>query len=204
MMGSIVSKNCLYEVYACYHNDEIVYIGSGKKGRNKHCMSGISQNYDLNKLHFTDKDNVSVTVIKYFSDKNVSLAYEKDMIKLYKPKFNKVYITTGRNELAKDSLNVRKKLKDIQYLYKLSSKSLENYGSLVDEFVNHFGYADVLNKNIKLRSVDDYNKVNLKKLKLLTTYIRYCRIDNLSENNIYKIFYKCLVDKFSIDLKCCI
>ncbi len=81
MMGSIVSKNCLYEVYACYHNDEIVYIGSGKNGRNKHCNSGISQNYDLNKLHFTDKDNVSVTVIKYFSDKNVSLAYEKDMIK---------------------------------------------------------------------------------------------------------------------------
>ena len=46
-MGLIMSEG-LYEVYVCKHNDEIVYIGSGKHGRHKHCVSGVSQNYGHN------------------------------------------------------------------------------------------------------------------------------------------------------------
>ena len=32
----------LYEVYVCKHNDEIVYIGSGKHGRHKHFVKRVS------------------------------------------------------------------------------------------------------------------------------------------------------------------
>jgi len=40
------------EVYLCYLEDEIVYVGSGKLNRHKHCNSGISHVYELNRLHF--------------------------------------------------------------------------------------------------------------------------------------------------------
>jgi len=42
-----------YEVYAAISEDgEYLYIGAGKRGRHLHCTSGISNCYDLNRLHF--------------------------------------------------------------------------------------------------------------------------------------------------------
>ena len=85
-----------------------------------------------------------------------------------------------------------------------SNSALSNYDSLVSEFVNYFGYTNILNKNIRLGSVSDYEKVNLKRIKLLTHYLRYSRIDSLKDSNVYKILYDCLLECFKIDLKYCI
>ena len=51
-MVSKTSKIEWSEVYLCYLEDEIVYIGSGKLNRHKHCNSGTSHVYALNKLRF--------------------------------------------------------------------------------------------------------------------------------------------------------
>ena len=44
-----------FEVYICKLDGNIIYIGSGANGRHKHCNSGCSHVYDLNKLHFEGK-----------------------------------------------------------------------------------------------------------------------------------------------------
>ena len=200
-----VSKD-LYEVYACKYNGEYVYIGSGKHGRHRHCTSGCSHVYELNKMHFDGTMNDMFVEILYQTlDKVLSLEKETELIRLYQPKFNKVHVTSERNVLAQDSLKVRKRFKQPQYLKRLNSdNTLSSYNNLVNEFVNYFGYANILNKNIKLGSVSDYDKVNLKNIKLLTHYLRYSRIDSLKDNNVCKVLYDCLLECFKIDLKCCI
>ena len=45
----------MYEVYMCKLNDEVLYVGQGASGRHKHCNSGSSHVYELNKLHFQGK-----------------------------------------------------------------------------------------------------------------------------------------------------
>jgi hypothetical protein len=88
--ASKVKKNNLltkYIVYAAKHKDEIVYIGSGVNGREKHCISGCSHVYELNKLHFKKAD-ISIHVLDRFMTKEESLVAEKELISEYKPKYN--------------------------------------------------------------------------------------------------------------------
>ena len=40
-----------FEVYLCKLDGKILYIGSGVQGRHKHCNSGCSHVYSLNKLY---------------------------------------------------------------------------------------------------------------------------------------------------------
>lgn len=77
-----------YVVYFVYHKDELVYIGEGTPTRPSHATSGVSQSYELNKLHFTDPDNVSVVVKYRFDTKAEAVAEEKHLIKALTPKFN--------------------------------------------------------------------------------------------------------------------
>lgn len=77
-----------YVVYFVYHKDELVYIGEGTPTRPSHATSGVSQTYELNKLHFTDPDNVSVVVKHRFETKAEAAAKEKHLIKALTPKFN--------------------------------------------------------------------------------------------------------------------
>ena len=55
-----MSKENCYEVYVCRVDGEIVYIGSGRHGRHKHCDSGCSHVYELNKIHFLADDAITV------------------------------------------------------------------------------------------------------------------------------------------------
>ena len=71
-----MSKENCYEVYICKVDGEIVYIGSGKHGRHKHCTSGCSHVYELNKMHFLANDTIVVTgnhvTTRVFSDRKES------------------------------------------------------------------------------------------------------------------------------------
>ena len=79
-----------HEVYVVLNkDDEYLYIGSGKSGRHKHCLSGTSHVYELNKMHF-DKEEYFVNVIATGLDKDESLRIEQEMILNLNPAFNKV------------------------------------------------------------------------------------------------------------------
>lgn len=77
----------MYEVYCAYNEKEIIYIGYGKIGRHKHCISGISHVYNLNKEHFCGRP-VQVKVLKYFSTNKEAKEAEKKLISFCKPKYN--------------------------------------------------------------------------------------------------------------------
>lgn len=91
-----------YIIYEVTHNNRVVYIGSGKPGREEHCMSGRSHNPELNKLFFTEPENMNVTVIREGLSKDESLEIEKEFIQATEPRFNKVH--TNRNRKVKKQL----------------------------------------------------------------------------------------------------
>ena len=96
-----------FEVYICSLNKEILYIGSGKVNRHKHCNSGTSHVYELNKLHFNG--NVFDIELKFFNTKEDSLEEEKTLISRNIPKFNILH--TGKGSGRADWLQNGDKLR---------------------------------------------------------------------------------------------
>lgn len=77
-----------YIVYGAVLDGDVVYVGSGKIGRQKHCVSGRSTCTELNK-HFFNGDKIDVVIFGSFSCKQESLHSEAELIKDFKPKYNK-------------------------------------------------------------------------------------------------------------------
>lgn len=78
-----------FEVYICIYKGEIVYVGYGRIGRHKHCISGVSHNYGLNELHFRgDRSLLTVMVVALYPDSAEAKAHETKLILENKPKFN--------------------------------------------------------------------------------------------------------------------
>ena len=87
---SIKPRQKYFEVYAAFDEDsELLYIGSGKKNRHKHCNSGRSHCIELNKMVFTD-EKIIVKVVAKFLTKEESENYEIELIRRHKPKYNKL------------------------------------------------------------------------------------------------------------------
>lgn len=91
-----------YIIYEVTYKNKVVYIGSGKPGREEHCLSGHSHNPELNKLFFTEPEHMKVTVLRENLTKEESLEMEKEYIQATEPKFNKVH--TNRNRKIKKQL----------------------------------------------------------------------------------------------------
>lgn len=79
-----------FEVYHCFYKNELVYVGQGKSGRNKHCLSGRSHCKDLNKIVQSEgRDNIFINVVYRTNDRFKARQREKEDIVLLQPKFNK-------------------------------------------------------------------------------------------------------------------
>ena len=79
-----------HEVYVVLsESGEYLYIGSGRAGRHKHCLSGTSHCYELNKMHFSG-EKYFVNVVHTGLDKQKSLGVEQEMIIELNPEFNKI------------------------------------------------------------------------------------------------------------------
>lgn len=90
-----------YIVYEVTYKGKVVYIGSGKredngKSRADHVKSGKSHNVDLNRLFFTDPDNMQVTIIRENLTKEESLEMEKGFIQATEPMYNKALTSRSR------------------------------------------------------------------------------------------------------------
>ena len=85
-----MSEDKKFELYYCYYKDELVYIGQGKKGRHKHCLSGMSHCRELNQIVLTEGlDNLRIDVVYRANDRFKTLQQEKEDIVRLQPKFNK-------------------------------------------------------------------------------------------------------------------
>lgn len=101
-------------VYVCHNRKNILYVGSGKIGRETHCNSGVSHVYNLNRDHFV-YGNLETIIYKTFETKGESLEYEKTLIKSILPKYNQVFKTKEQllNYSWQDKVNIDKNSLDM-------------------------------------------------------------------------------------------
>ena len=85
-----------YIVYEVHYKGRVVYIGSGKRGREAHAISGKSHSYDLNKIFFTEPDTLNVVIIREDLTKEESLLMEKEYIQATEPIYNKALTSRNR------------------------------------------------------------------------------------------------------------
>ena len=80
----------VYYTYRVDVDGECFYIGMGKGCRIKHCLSGVSQNYELNKLHFNPAGKViECYKVEEGLSKQEATIKEKSLIVDLRPKANK-------------------------------------------------------------------------------------------------------------------
>lgn len=109
-----------YEVYICKLNDEVLYVGSGRTTRHKHCNSGTSHLYELNKLHFQGI-TFDMEVMEY-DTKEEALMTEKFFIADLKPKLNTMFNPMNRMTGVITYITATKDYKD--YFLRLRNKGL--------------------------------------------------------------------------------
>lgn len=201
---SLRGRDKVFEVYICSLNNEILYIGSGQFGRHKHCNSGTSHVFELNEIFFKEGDKIlNVEVVKFFDSKEKSLDYEKKLIRLHKPIYNKVHNDDIRGSLANDSLNFKRKLLDLGNEVEMGKSNKEKYQNLVNEFTSLYNFKDVLSKSISIYSTDLYNSVDLHHMMQLSRFLRYGD-KYLTDRHYCKVFYAAVKEVLGYDLKQCI
>lgn len=103
-----------YEVYVCKYKGDIVYVGQGKLGRHKHCVSGYSHNKNLNKIVKSEgKDSLTIKVIKTFKYRDNAVFLEEELIVKLEPKFNmrckaSEYINNKKIKMSLDDIYLLK------------------------------------------------------------------------------------------------
>lgn len=99
-----------YIVYHVKLEGEVVYVGHGKIGRERHADSGCSHVYELNKIHHTI-GGLSVEVVYRAEEKAVAASRELSDIRSIRPRFNTVHVDTSRQVSAIYSKKVRARVK---------------------------------------------------------------------------------------------
>ena len=79
-----------YVVYAGYYGETCMYIGSGKRGREEHLNSGVSNVYQANEIHFFG-DELDIVIFSSWATKKMAERVEKMKIQELKPKCNLLY-----------------------------------------------------------------------------------------------------------------
>ena len=69
-----------YQIYYVVYEGIVVYIGCGKRGRYKHCNSGISHVYELNQIHFNNPDKIQVNILRWYDEESSAFEDEKYLI----------------------------------------------------------------------------------------------------------------------------
>jgi len=118
-------------VYYATYKDIIVYIGSGTPERYKHCVSGVSHLYELNRLHFTEPDSVKVYILKGYTSQEDSLAEEVELIREFKPKLNTKSLEDTPERYARHKEDIEIYKEEFIPLIKQTHKDMEPLNKLL-------------------------------------------------------------------------
>ena len=193
----------VYEVYSCSYKGRIVYIGEGARGRHKHCNSGCSHVYSLNRIHFLEgSEALDVEVLEESSSKKYVSNKEKELIKLYDPEYNKNF--TGRRNVL-NSMAEGKIFKSEILFYGFSTESSVGYRlkyeALCKEFVDYFSYGNIQKGDISIMSAKHYSKIKKPRLASLSRWLREARTANKVNNSVNCVLYKYFKEVKNIDLR---
>ena len=177
-----------FEVYICSLNKEVLYIGSGKVNRHKHCNSGTSHVYDLNKLHFSG--NIFDIELKFFTSKEESLEEELALINQHVPKFNIVH--TGKNTSKVDWLHKGDKIrKSFKHFNQFPEKSgiFKKMNNLLDLFLDVHNLPMIDHEGVLLRGRSFYKARGHYKIENL---IKNYRCSTTGTTRIFIAFFSLL------------
>lgn len=181
-------NNGVFEVYVCSYNNENLYVGQGKSGRHKHCNSGCSHVYELNKLHF-DGVVFDVEVVFVDSDASKVLDMEKKLIRDLKPKFNVVHNIKVSNGTSN--------IKDFKKL--LETKDSKLYYKYICQISNGYDDMKVLYKSLNLskpfvpETARVYDRMGLKGMRCIAANF-------YGVSNYGKYFVECFNNVFTENL----
>jgi len=143
-------------VYAVKCKDKTVYIGSGAIGREKHCQSGCSHVYSLNKLHFSG-EFMETTIIKRFDTREDAMQAEKVLIMQIRPEFNKM-----NNPDAPRMVNSAVKKEWEAYFDTFPDAKCRLYKKLFWYLLDSFGVNNLISpKGVALAGISRRNMSNI-------------------------------------------
>ena len=191
----------MYEVYMCKVDCEIVYVGQGQVGRSRHCVSGISHVYELNRIHFSEmRNSVEVEIVKFFVSKDDALKLELDLIKKHLPRFNTLHKPSKSKNDLKNSNHYRRIMFDTPE--NMTDKHFDLYKKLYREFFDFYQYKNTISGDIVIYSIDHFlsvEKLNLSKLSRSLREIEGTYSDRhfctVFKKNFLKAFGYCLSEK---------
>ena len=75
-MDNDVKKYYVYHAYSKF--GELLYVGKGTGDRWKHCLSGASNNKNINRYYFMNGENgsIEVRIVRYFDNSEDALHSE--------------------------------------------------------------------------------------------------------------------------------
>lgn len=179
--------NKVYEVYICKYDSEIVYIGQGARGRHKHCTSGCSHVFELNRLYFLGDTTLFEVVVRTVSSSDIAKELEKELIQKHKPRFNKVYLSTDRWERSNIRLLFKNTIFDrIENIRTTAHKKLLLRTSF-KEFMEYHKHDMILQEGLKLRGHGIYKSAGLPKLASIISNLKVSKYSNKSSPYWFKL-----------------
>ena len=171
-------------------NDEVVYIGSGRKGRHKHCNSGTSHVYELNEAHFNGV--VFDIVVRRVASKHEALALEVKYIRRYRPKYNKNFLGNGGHSAATSRLMLKSKIKKRLYdEVKFNTRKWQNLtmNDVLDELFSEVSHSECVDsKGLRLLP---YSTYQFRGIKNLAWFLRRC-YDKKKSGKLDDFSLKCM------------
>lgn len=146
-----------YIVYCASHLNNIVYIGSGKNGRQKHCTSGTSSCKLLNELYFKSEDKLVISILHSDLTKEQSLVLEKELISKYRPRGNIQFLNNSRQAKGSSRAVLFKQIdKDFENCSYKNRTNRDLWKETLKECIKHYdltvGNPIAVSSTSKLRS----------------------------------------------------
>lgn len=146
-----------YVVYFASIGDEVLYIGCGKRGREKHCTSGASHCPELNRIVLSG-GKLDVSIVQTFKNKQDALAIESMYIQELQPKFNKKKNVFKNANLEKYLIVQKQKLIEKKFisLFSEGSQLKEGIRELLLYLYDNLDFEQIA-RGFRTRYLSKYN-----------------------------------------------
>lgn len=177
-----------FELYCCYDKGKLLYVGSGALYRHKHCNSGTSHVYELNKLHF--QGVIFDVKVKYFETREDALEEEQKLIREHLPELNKVYTTRncGKSKWVQTYSKLRKSFTENNKFDKKSTM-YRKMAELFEAFLMLHPIPLIDSEGVLLRGRSYYKNRGYTKFESL---VKNNRSSNTTTNKVFTNFFSIL------------
>ena len=177
-----------FELYCCYDKGKLLYVGSGALYRHKHCNSGTSHVYEINKLHF--QGVIFDVKVKYFETREDALEEEQKLIREHLPELNKVYTTRncGKSKWVQTYSKLRKSFTENNKFDKKSTM-YRKMAELFEAFLMLHPIPLIDSEGVLLRGRSYYKNRGYTKFESL---VKNNRSSNITTNKVFTNFFSIL------------